>query len=317
MERVRFSFLFVVVSSLLLAPGLLRAEPLKSNLGLLDQLATGALAEAVEGLKLAPGVPVSVLARTPNNANSFVLKLLAKELASQGHEVRILNAEASGDASEPASAAPPTPSTKADTPRNNEAGQNNSPAYKKAQAKRAAEQAAADSAAAAADSIAAADPLWGHKASSEESEPATEQDPEPGSPPASSRPAEARPPALPPSTGLPPGDLVELEIVEFGVAYTDVSRRMLFGPSRFTRVGGAYFQLSHLKGPDGSLVSVVSSERHGVDRLSGRQRSLVEGASYPFDPPEFRPSSLGRYIEPTIVVGIVGSLIYLFYTNQN
>ena len=62
---------------------------------------------------------------------------------------------------------------------------------------------------------------------------------------------------------------------------------------------------------------MVTAERHHWDRLSGRQRVLAEGASYPFTAPELKSPGLGRYVEPAVVVGIVGSLIYLFYTNQN
>ncbi|MFN8549403.1 MAG: hypothetical protein U0527_15880 [Candidatus Eisenbacteria bacterium] len=62
---------------------------------------------------------------------------------------------------------------------------------------------------------------------------------------------------------------------------------------------------------------MVSVERHEVDRLAGWQKVLAEGATYPFTKPELQSPSVGRYVEPAVVVGIVTSLIYLFYQNQN
>jgi hypothetical protein len=116
---------------------------------------------------------------------------------------------------------------------------------------------------------------------------------------------------------LPAGEVLDLRLVEFGVSYSDVGRKMLFGPLRFTRVGGVYIQVTSLKGPEGELRQVLSAERHRIDRLSGSQRSLAEGASYPFNLPVLKSPGLGRYIEPTVVVGIVSSLVYLFYANQS
>jgi hypothetical protein len=45
--------------------------------------------------------------------------------------------------------------------------------------------------------------------------------------------------------------------------------------------------------------------------------SFAEGASYPFQKPDVPPSRLSRLVEPIAVVGIISSLIYLFYQNQN
>ncbi len=111
--------------------------------------------------------------------------------------------------------------------------------------------------------------------------------------------------------------MIDVDVLEFGVTYADASRRMLFGPLRFWRVAGTYVQFSHLKGPEGTLKRVVSVERHAVDHLTGSQKILAEGATYPFQRPALMPPSLGRYVEPAVVVGIVTSLIYLFYQNQN
>ena len=92
---------------------------------------------------------------------------------------------------------------------------------------------------------------------------------------------------------------------QFGVSYAEVGRRFYIGSVHFTRIAGAFLQVSHLRGPDGELRNLVTAERHHWDRLSGKQKTLVEGASYPFTAPELSSPSLGRYVEPAVVVGIV------------
>jgi hypothetical protein len=69
---------------------------------------------------------------------------------------------------------------------------------------------------------------------------------------------------------------------------------MLFGPLRFTRVGGVTLQVSQMLGPAGQLRRVVMTERHQVDRLTGSDRILAEGASYPFTAPGLKAPSIGR-----------------------
>jgi hypothetical protein len=116
----------------------------------------------------------------------------------------------------------------------------------------------------------------------------------------------------------PPGTILEFQILEFGVMYPHVKRRLLvLGTASIGRLAGVYLQVRQIEGPGGEIVQVASGRSHHQDRLSGRSRILAEGATYPFTKPELPPGRIGKLAEPIVVMGIVGSLVYLFYQNQN
>jgi hypothetical protein len=303
-----------------------------SNLGLLESISREAATAIVDSLKLSPGSAVTLYASTPHAANWFVGNILGETLAERGYKVRILEWPAPPKADSAGSAASTsTTQTRAANPLLGAGGQNGQNGQNQRSTPPGADSgkeatASADSSTATPDSTqAGAD----SNPDGPGAEPAKQESPgesakteTPGTP-APAPPAEAkiaRPGngALPASAStVPAGELLDLRVVEFGVSYSDVGRKLLFGPVRFTRVGGVFMQVSSMSGPQGDLRQVVSAERHRVDRLSGSQRALAEGASYPFDLPELKSPGLGRYIEPTVVVGIVGSLVYLFYANQS
>lgn len=281
-----------------------------SNLGLLEALTRDAAREAVDSLPLAPGAPVTVLSTSWHEANWFVGDLVAQALAASGHKVKVVEY-----ATKPADTAAPA------QPGNGQGqDQNQAPAggdqtgganggHRKHRA--GGQGAGSDTTGAKSDTTKTEqkDPLW------QDQNKSNDQTPNPA--PGAGAGAAAAPEEAKPATPLPTGDILDVRVLEFGVGYSDVSRSWLFGPVRFTRIGGVYLQVSHLTGPDGDLQKVSTAERHQVDHLGGEQRSLAEGASYPFTPPDLKLPSMSRYIEPTVVVAIVASLVYLFQKNQN
>lgn len=331
-----------------------------SNLGLLESISREAANAIADSLTLPPGSAVTLLSRTPHEANWFVGNLLAEILAGRGYRVRISDwgpapaAAAQADAgtsSTPSTAQQPGPKNPNKPKKGNQAVGAGGNAAAKEPAGAGDGKAVADTSAARPDSAQAKSASVKGSAAradsaqatpgpvkesaarpdSAQAKPGSTQGSVAGKPPAGGEPPVSPPvaPSAPAQSSpveqaprvapgeLPSGNVLDLRVVEFGVGYSDVGRKLLFGPVRFTRVGGVYVQVSSLVGPDGGLNQVLSAERHRVDRLSGSQRSLAEGASYPFSVPELRSPGLGRYIEPTVVVGIVGSLVYLFYANQS
>ena len=112
--------------------------------------------------------------------------------------------------------------------------------------------------------------------------------------------------------------VLEYRILEFGVTYPILKRRfLLFGDASVRRLGGLYITASRIQGPDGTILKVAKAQSHQEDYLSSRARVRSEGASYPFTKPVVPPANVGRYFEPVAVVGIITSLVYLFYQNQN
>lgn len=287
-----------------------------SNLGLLDSISREAVNAIADSLTLPPGSAVTLYASTPHEANWFVGNILGEVLAGRGYQVRILDwgpAPAATGSSTTVPVTPPTtpnPASPAPADPKDAEGDSSPPPAADAGEN---EKTPADSTAPAADSTQAQAGAASGQTLSDGS-PAVD----PSNGPAGSTEAPAPGPAAGSSPrALPTGQVLDLRVVEFGVSYADVGRRLLFGPVRFTRVAGVYVQLSSRTEPEGELRQILSAERHVVDRLSGSQRSLAEGASYPFNIPQLKTPGLGRYIEPTVVVGIVGSLVYLFYANQS
>lgn len=271
-----------------------------SNLALLERIADQALDEALRKLELTPGQPWTILSSAPHEANGFVKRLLAQKLASDGFEVKVVQSAAESDSALAASTASASSNANAA----------NTAASARARAE-AARAAAAAATAAGADST-------GQPADSMTVAPAPEAPP-PAAPQDKPR-IDARTltayETLPKNV-LPAGPVLDVEVLELGVNYAEAGRTMMVGAVEFTRVAGAYVRLHVLRGPEGTLEKMSTGERRYWDRLSSRERALAEGASYPFSPPQLDAPGLGRFVEPAIVVGIVGSLIYLFYTNQN
>lgn len=116
----------------------------------------------------------------------------------------------------------------------------------------------------------------------------------------------------------PSGKIIQFRVLEFGVSYPEARRRFLvFGGASVSRLGGVFVRASHIEGPEGTVLNVASGQSHRRDRLSHSSRLLAEGANYPFTAPTVAPGQVGKLVEPAVVLGIIGSLVYLFYQNQN
>jgi hypothetical protein len=280
------------------------SEGVVSNLGLLESMTRSAVDEIAGSLRLPPGTPVTILSSTWHEADWFVGNMLAEVLAGRGYPVKVREiARPPDDAGGQQQAGAPGSgrAVPAVTPPE---GHEETPEG----------TVPADTTGAYADSVAAAtaDPIWGTPPRTTEETPVV---------PPTQRESGAAPDAgvsvEGPRVTLPAGELLDVRVLEFGIGYSDARRVLLLGPLRFTRIGGVYLQVNHVTGPGGELHQSVMAQRHQVDHLSGKEKALAEGASFPFTAPELKTPSLGRYIEPTVVVAIVSSLVYLFYTNQN
>lgn len=279
-------------------------ESFLTHLTLLDQLTREAVNEMLGTLTVPAGQEVFVLPTGSHEGNAFVADILAGELVRRGCAVRLLDpgspapAQVREEPEAPPAPVVPQPSgpdSTATPPDSSWAG------------------------AELPDSVAAgrADAEAAGRGAPPDSAPATA-----GGPADSSRaaaPVAARGQALPPAPRLyPQGRILEFHVLEFGVQYPSVRRRYGFwGPAVVRRIAGVYLQASWIQGPEGKILEVGKGQSHHADVLSGRSVSLAEGASYPFQKPTVQPVRLGRFVEPVAVVGIITSLVYLFYQNQN
>jgi len=132
------------------------------------------------------------------------------------------------------------------------------------------------------------------------------------------KPGEATPIPAPTWKMYPAGTVLEFHVLEFGVNYPQVKRHLgLFGIAAVTRLGGVYVEAKRIEGSDGRIIDATTGQSHSQDRLAGHARTLAEGANYPFAKPVVPPANVGRLVEPILVIGIVASLVYLFYQNQH
>jgi hypothetical protein len=263
-------------------------EVVISNLSLLEQLSRGVADEISTTLEVDPSTPITIISTTPHEGNAFVKRILAETLAARGYHVTVARSAGEIDTvSAPASANTPPGRT---PPRPPGAPPDSAPD---------------DTTKALANGgvppeKSAAEPVGAISSG--------------GGP---TRPFQVTGGGTLPLGAYPDGVTLDLQLLEFGVQYSEVGRRFLVGSVSFTRVAGVYAQVSVLDGPHGELRDVLTAQRHHWDRVAGRQRVLAEGVAYPYSRPELNAPGLGNYVEPAVVVGIVGSLIYLFYANQN
>lgn len=270
-------------------------EVLISNLSLLEQLSRGVADEICTTLEVDPSTPITIISTTPHEGNAFVKRILAETLAARGYHVTVARSAGEIDTvSAPAAAGTPGAST---PPGRTPPRPPGSPA----------------TSASAPDDTTKALANGGVPPEKVAAEPVGSIST--GGGPA--RPFQVTGGGTLPLGAYPDGVTLDLQLLEFGVQYSEVGRRFLVGPVSFTRVAGVYAQVSALDGPRGELRDVHTAQRHHWDRVAGRQRVLAEGVAYPYSRPELNAPGLGNYVEPAVVVGIVGSLIYLFYANQN
>jgi hypothetical protein len=270
-------------------------EGFPTNLALLDRLSSEAVGAVLDSLGFRQGDTITVVTEGGNEGDGFIAGAFARELARRGAAVHMTVDLAPA----PPPAAPQAPAAPDQEPPEEEIPQ--LPLLPGA---------AGDTAAVNADSLRNSMPP-------DTTEASKQAEPEPESPAAPSRPAGSPGPTVA-RKAYPDGLVLEFRVLEFGVSYPGVKRRYrLFGAPTVTRLGGVYVQASRIVGPEGTVLSIASGQSHYEDRLSSKARRLAEGANYPFTKPTIPPGSLGRVVEPIAVIGIVSSLVYLFYQNQN
>lgn len=284
-------------------------EGFLTNLALLDRLSMQAVSVAVDSLRFQPGDTVVVMTEGGNEGDGFIAGAFARELTRRGIAVHMTIE------TQPAAAPPPSIPV---TPPPQHVQGTIPPSFMGSPEDTTQVQADSLKARAAADSARVASQQSGDESAPEEGS-------EDSGSPASSMPAPATAaPAASTSASkvvrkvYPAGMVLEFRTLEFGVNYPAVKRRFkLFGSATVTRLGGVYVQASRVIGPDGTVVGMANGQSYYQDRLSSKARRLAEGATYPFTKPGFPPSNFGRVVEPIAVLGIVSSLVYLFYQNQN
>jgi hypothetical protein len=312
----------VVLGGLAVGPSSLAAGNgrFQTHLTLLEELTRSAVCQALDSLEVPRGETIFLLAGGNHEGNGFVGDVMAAELIRRGCTVRVLEpGMTAGPPASPAdgTASPAAQDTAAAFPDTTSAFFD--PDTTSASADSAGSiwdepGSTADDNSTAGSGMGSGGAGAGDGADAGKSAGAAKADSI-----MAARRAGAQGDRIPPRPRLyPEGRILEYRVLEFGVQYPQIRRRYLVvGPPTVRRLAGVYLQASWIQGPGGDVLDVASGQSHYHDVLSGRSVSFAEGASYPFQKPEVPPSGMGRIVEPIAVVGIITSLVYLFYQNQN
>lgn len=106
-------------------------------------------------------------------------------------------------------------------------------------------------------------------------------------------------------------------VTDFSFRYADIYRRMLVGPKRIRRLAKTelHFRLAHAGSR--SVAWSENTSHSAADVIPYGKADLLESKTYAFAKPERASGTLARLYEPLIVTGIVGGLVFLFYSNQS
>jgi hypothetical protein len=105
-------------------------------------------------------------------------------------------------------------------------------------------------------------------------------------------------------------------IIDLSLSYPQIEREGFFGARLLTRK--ASLNLS-FRLEDGTTGRVLWSEKGKEERSDQIKRSLarsVNNRTYPFLSPALPDDPQSRYLEPAMVIAVVGGLIYLFFANR-
>jgi hypothetical protein len=107
------------------------------------------------------------------------------------------------------------------------------------------------------------------------------------------------------------------QIIRMSLSYPEIGRRFWFGAKRVERRTdiGIFAQLADVG--SGDILWVGDTQRSGGDTIRYSQLKLVEDQRYEFTRPPRHEVRWSRLIEPVVVTGIIGGLVYLFFSNQS
>jgi hypothetical protein len=109
---------------------------------------------------------------------------------------------------------------------------------------------------------------------------------------------------------------ISYRIVGCGTTYPRAWREWLVGTRKVERRTSVdiYFQLSD---ESKAVIWAGSAQRERRDIISGARLAELSTPGQPFTSPEMEFGGWDKVLEPLVVAGIIGGLIYLFYTSKS
>jgi hypothetical protein len=277
-----------------------------TNLGLIQRATEEAIDRALTGLTLPEKSEIRLFSVSTRDGDWFVEDRIANYLSARGYKVYLVEKKKPGATDAAADVAAPSMGD----------------ALKATQAANAP-----DTTGATTDTTGAGTPAGDPPAST--TPPATTNNsanPPPGN--TMTGPAKKNPGAGLPGTDEPvellnefPEDIeglvLSFRVLEFGVTYHDQWRQGFLGQRVVERLAAVDLNCRLVSGDEKNILWVGNGRSEKLDIVPKSKLDLLEGRSYPFTRPNLPPQSLSRIVEPALVLGIVGGLVFLFYSNQN
>ncbi len=108
--------------------------------------------------------------------------------------------------------------------------------------------------------------------------------------------------------------VLSYRVSEIEMRYPRVKRKFWLGPKRVDRYARVRIDLRWKREND--VLWAESVEHYASDRVPFGALRYLENEAYAFAKPELAGGSVGRFVEPLVVAGVIGGLVLLFYANQ-
>lgn len=105
-------------------------------------------------------------------------------------------------------------------------------------------------------------------------------------------------------------------IIQLKLTYPQVKSKGLFGKKLVTRESELNLSFRLIDKNSGKILWTKRKNHSSSDVISKNRISLLKNEQYPFLSPELPQGNTRKYIEPTLVAAVVGSLVYLFFASR-
>lgn len=112
------------------------------------------------------------------------------------------------------------------------------------------------------------------------------------------------------STGI----TMRVKIIDINIGYSSKKRKYFIGKQVVKRISKLTLLFS-ISNPDGNIIATSKLISEINDELPLDTALLYQNSNYKFSNPKL-PESHSSILEPIVVTGIVGTLIYIFYANK-
>jgi hypothetical protein len=123
-------------------------------------------------------------------------------------------------------------------------------------------------------------------------------------------------PAAPDTTASPSDFLLKARVTDLGLIYGKSWRRYLVTGKMVERIARVSISYDLVDRTGGNVVVSSSANQELRDEVPASKLASLSDAKYGFASPALEKSQWDRNVEATLVLAIVGILVYLFYSNK-